>query len=78
MNFLNKIRRKSLEQQKMIAMGFSFVVTAFIFAIWVLTIIYGFSGFENKDNNINTASPVNVVTDQVKNLFNSKETYIAD
>jgi Na+-transporting methylmalonyl-CoA/oxaloacetate decarboxylase gamma subunit len=79
MKFLDKIRNKSLEQRKMIALMVSGTVTFFIFAIWLITLIYGFSDFDSNDmQKENTASPVNIVTDQIKGLFSGKETYKAE
>ena len=78
MKLLEKIRNKNLEEQKMISIGVAFTITSFIFAIWLLTMVYGFSGFETNDKSQNTASPVNIVTDNVKGLFKTKEVYIAE
>lgn len=78
MNFLKKVKNKSLEQQKMLSLGVAFALTFCIFAVWLLTVIYGFSGFDNQNNKENTASPINIVTKQVKSLFSGKETYISE
>lgn len=74
MKFLDKIRKKDSAAQDSFTFLVSFGVTFFIFIIWLLTMIYGFT---NHGVN-NTASPIEIFSEKTKSLFSGTETYKAE
>jgi|AntRauTorckE6833_2_1112554.scaffolds.fasta_scaffold00621_5 hypothetical protein len=77
MGYIDRLKNKNPEQQDFYVFGISFGITLFIFVIWVLTIVYGFSA-ESESNSANSIGPIESITSKVVDLFDGTETYVAE
>lgn len=73
-SFFDKLRKEDKRKQESFTFFTAFAITFFIFGIWLFSLIYDFS-----DKSVeNTASPITVFTNQIKNIFTAKEVYDAE
>lgn len=77
MKFFEKIKNKDPEKQDLFIFGVSFGVTFLIFAIWLLTVIYGFSA-PSSSNSANSSGPIEMITDKFSDILKGTETYTAE
>ena len=77
MGYIDRLKNKNPEQQDFYVFAISFGITLFIFVIWVLTIVYGFSA-ESESNSANSIGPIESITSKVVDLFDGTETYVAE